>query len=80
MGGLPCLVPDRRGKAFSSTLLRIMLAVSLSYMAFFVFLMCLKHLMVLQSIFIDAVSYMTLTVALRGRGYDARLTGREWKW
>ena len=80
MGGLPCLVPDRRGKAFSSLLLRIMLAVGLSYMAVFVFLMCLKHLMVLQSIFIDAVSYMTLTVALRGRGYDARLTGREWKW
>ena len=42
--------------------------------------MCLKHLMVLQSIFIDAVSYETLTVTLRGRGYDARLTGREWKW
>lgn len=37
MGGLPCLVPDCRGKAFSSTLLRIMLAVGLSYMAFFVF-------------------------------------------
>ena len=63
MGGHPCLVPDCRGKAFSSTLLRIMLAVGLSYMAFvFFFLMCLKHLMVLQSIFIDAVSYVTLTV------------------
>lgn len=50
-------------KAFSSTLLRIMLAVGLSYMAFFCFffLMCLKHVMVLQSIFIDAVSYMTLS-------------------
>ena len=34
MSGHPCLVPDHRGKAFSSTLLRIMLAVGLSYMAF----------------------------------------------
>ena len=30
----PCLVPDLRGSAFSSSLLRMMLAVGLSYMAF----------------------------------------------
>ena len=30
----PCLIPDLRGSAFSSSLLRMMLAVGLSYMAF----------------------------------------------
>ena len=32
--GHPCLVPDRRGNAFSFSPLRIMFAVGLSYMAF----------------------------------------------
>ena len=32
--GHPCLVPDFRGNAFSFSLLRIMFAVGLSYMAF----------------------------------------------
>ena len=32
--GHPCLVPDFRGKAFSFSPLRMMLAVSLSYVAF----------------------------------------------
>ena len=31
--GHPCLVPDLRGNAFSSSPLRIMFAVGLSYMA-----------------------------------------------
>ena len=33
--GHPCLVPDFRGNAFSFSLLRIMFAVGLSYIAFF---------------------------------------------
>ena len=32
--GHPCLVPDLRGNAFSFSLVRMMLAVGLSYMAF----------------------------------------------
>ena len=32
--GYPCLIPDFRGNAFNFSLLRIMFAVSLSYMAF----------------------------------------------
>ena len=32
--GHPCVVPDLRGNAFSFSLLRMMLAVGLSYMAF----------------------------------------------
>ena len=32
--GHPCLIPDLRGNAFSFSPLRIMFAVSLSYMAF----------------------------------------------
>ena len=77
MGGHPCLVPDCRGEAFSSILLRIMLAVGLSYMAFIYFLMCLEHFMVLQSIFTDTESSVILTVTLCGRGYDARFTGER---
>ena len=34
--GHPCLVPEFTGKAFNFSLLRIMLAVGLSYMAFIV--------------------------------------------
>ena len=33
--GLPCLVPDLRGNAFTFSPLRIMFAVGLSYMAFY---------------------------------------------
>ena len=32
--GHPCLVPDFRGNAFNFSLLRVMLAVGLSYIAF----------------------------------------------
>ena len=39
--GHPCLVPDLRGNAFSFSLLNMMLAVSLSYMAF-IMLRCLQ--------------------------------------
>ena len=35
--GHPCLAPDLRGNAFSFSLLRMMLAVGLSYMAFVMF-------------------------------------------
>ena len=35
--GHPCLVPDFRGNAFNFSLLRIMFAVDLSYMAFIIF-------------------------------------------
>ena len=35
--GHPCLIPDLRGNAFSFSPLRIMFAISLSYMAFTMF-------------------------------------------
>ena len=34
VGGHPCLVPDLRGSALSFSLLRLMLAVGLSYITF----------------------------------------------
>ena len=54
--GHPCLVPDFRGNAFNFSPLRVMLAVGLSYIAFFFFWQILYLLTMIGRYFPDLLS------------------------